>query len=182
MDNNHTLHVLDESDDVAVVVVAADGPVPVGHKVALRDIHQGAPVHKYGHIIGYATQDIQRCQTVQGAPEYYEVTYNFRGTQHTAVGVFGEHGVAAHIAIVLLGDVAAAAQVRTADHGEQGGAQFIAGGRSRQIGGAVGVEGVLAVGAGDGALLPNIDSGLDGMWFIGACQRSSQAGGEWIGR
>jgi len=38
------------------------------------------------------------------------------------------------------------------------------------------------LGAGDGALLPNIDSGLDGMWFINACQRSSQAGGEWVGR
>jgi uncharacterized protein YcfJ len=33
---------------------------------------------------GYATQDIQRCETVQGAPAYYEVTYNFRGTLHTA--------------------------------------------------------------------------------------------------
>ena len=32
---------------------------------------------------GYATQDVQRCQTVQGAPAYYEVTYNFRGTPHT---------------------------------------------------------------------------------------------------
>jgi uncharacterized protein YcfJ len=33
---------------------------------------------------GYATQDVQRCETVQGAPQYYEVTYNFRGTLHTA--------------------------------------------------------------------------------------------------
>lgn len=32
---------------------------------------------------GYATQDVQRCEQVQGAPAYYEVTYNFRGTPHT---------------------------------------------------------------------------------------------------
>lgn len=32
---------------------------------------------------GYATQDVQRCQTVQGTPAYYEVTYNFRGAPHT---------------------------------------------------------------------------------------------------
>jgi len=38
------------------------------------------------------------------------------------------------------------------------------------------------LGTGDGALLPTIDSGLDGMWFINACQRSSQAGGEWVRR
>jgi predicted dehydrogenase len=40
----------------------------------------------------------------------------------------------------------------------------------------------LIAGTGDGALLPNIDSGLEGMWFIGACQRSSSAGGEWVMR
>lgn len=32
---------------------------------------------------GYATQDVQRCETVQGAPAYYEVTYDFRGARHT---------------------------------------------------------------------------------------------------
>lgn len=32
---------------------------------------------------GYATQDVQRCQTVQGSPAYYEVSYNFRGALHT---------------------------------------------------------------------------------------------------
>ncbi|GAB3664056.1 beta/gamma crystallin-related protein [Ramlibacter alkalitolerans] len=36
-----------------------------------------------GGAPGYATQDVQRCETVQGAPAYYEVTYNFRGTPHT---------------------------------------------------------------------------------------------------
>jgi uncharacterized protein YcfJ len=36
-----------------------------------------------GSAPGYATQDVQRCETVQGAPAYYEVTYNYRGTPHT---------------------------------------------------------------------------------------------------
>jgi uncharacterized protein YcfJ len=35
-----------------------------------------------GSAPAYATQDVQRCQTVQGAPAYYEVTYDFRGALH----------------------------------------------------------------------------------------------------
>lgn len=35
-----------------------------------------------GSAPAYATQDVQRCETVQGTPAYYEVTYNFRGTNH----------------------------------------------------------------------------------------------------
>ena len=33
---------------------------------------------------GYGTQDVQRCETVQGTPQYYEVTYDFRGARHVA--------------------------------------------------------------------------------------------------
>jgi predicted dehydrogenase len=40
----------------------------------------------------------------------------------------------------------------------------------------------LIEGRGDGALLPGIDAGLDGMWFIDACVRSSRANGEWVKR
>lgn len=32
---------------------------------------------------GYATQDVQRCENVQGAPTHYEVSYDFRGARHT---------------------------------------------------------------------------------------------------
>ena len=65
-------------DDVAVVRVAArDGDllavpgepasgwptcrdaVPAGHKVALRDLAVGAPVHKYGHVIGVTTRAVR---------------------------------------------------------------------------------------------------------------------------
>ncbi len=40
----------------------------------------------------------------------------------------------------------------------------------------------LIAGAGDGALLPGIESGIEGMWFIGACLQSARAGGTWVGR
>lgn len=33
--------------------------VPAGHKVALRAVREGQPVHKYGQIIGYATRNIE---------------------------------------------------------------------------------------------------------------------------
>ncbi|TWO71872.1 glycine zipper 2TM domain-containing protein [Caenimonas sedimenti] len=36
-----------------------------------------------GGSSGVATQDVQRCTTVSGgAPAYYEVSYNYRGTEH----------------------------------------------------------------------------------------------------
>jgi (2R)-sulfolactate sulfo-lyase subunit alpha len=40
--------------------MAVNQPVPLGHKVALRDIPSGEPVVKYGVVIGRATQDIAR--------------------------------------------------------------------------------------------------------------------------
>ena len=52
--------------------------------------------------------------------------------QHAAVGVLGQHGVAAHVAVVLLGDERPAAQVRTAQQRKQSRAQLVAGGRPRQ--------------------------------------------------
>jgi hypothetical protein len=36
-----------------------------------------------GGSTAYASQDVQRCQNVaSGPPAYYEVSYNFRGTEH----------------------------------------------------------------------------------------------------
>ena len=40
----------------------------------------------------------------------------------------------------------------------------------------------LISGTGKGDLLPGIDAGLDGMWFIDACIRSSRANGGWVAR
>ena len=64
---------LDAVDEVAIakemlapgtVLVTRDGPVrvlravPSGHKVALRAIARGEPVHRYGQVIGFAGSDI----------------------------------------------------------------------------------------------------------------------------
>jgi len=64
---------LREGDDVAVLkerlpagteLAWAEGQlrlsshIPAGHKVALRPLHEGEPVHKYGQVIGYATTAI----------------------------------------------------------------------------------------------------------------------------
>ena len=48
---------LHPDDDVAVALEPREG-VPSGHKLALRDIEAGAPVRKYGEVIGRATQPI----------------------------------------------------------------------------------------------------------------------------
>jgi altronate dehydratase len=66
---------LDDRDDVAVALVAlqpdesisvADGlsvvvaePIPIGHKIALREIVAGELVRKYGEPIGRATTQIR---------------------------------------------------------------------------------------------------------------------------
>ena len=55
----------------AATVAGAVGGAMVGNNLGNRN----AP--------GYATQDVQRCENVQGTPSHYEVTYNFRGALHT---------------------------------------------------------------------------------------------------
>ncbi|MGW2091905.1 UxaA family hydrolase [Promicromonospora sukumoe] len=68
---SHDLLVLREGDDVAVATrdlspgdqlvapgagpLAVGQPVPRGHKIALRSVPVGGPVHKYGQVIGVAT-------------------------------------------------------------------------------------------------------------------------------
>jgi altronate hydrolase len=44
--------------------VEVSGLIPPGHKVAVRDIDAGAPVRRYGQIIGFASQPIRRGQHV----------------------------------------------------------------------------------------------------------------------
>ena len=55
-----TIH---ESDNVAVCL-EAEGGIPAGHKIALRDIPAGECVIKYGQIIGRAAQDISKGEWV----------------------------------------------------------------------------------------------------------------------
>ena len=62
--------VLNEKDNVAIALsvveegavtpqgVTARARVPKGHKIAIRAIASGAPVLKFGQIIGFATKDI----------------------------------------------------------------------------------------------------------------------------
>ncbi len=61
------------SDEIAHGVVQEDGnivevraidPIPLGHKIALRDIEAGGQVIKYGVPIGVATRPIKAGQHV----------------------------------------------------------------------------------------------------------------------
>ncbi|OJW16273.1 MAG: galactonate dehydratase [Planctomycetales bacterium 71-10] len=44
--------------DVAGATVEALAPVALGHKIAVRDVAEGAPVRKYGQVIGFASKPI----------------------------------------------------------------------------------------------------------------------------
>ncbi len=52
------IHIIHPKDNVGVAMT--DGPIPPGHKVALREIPQGEFVVKYGQVIGRATQFIEK--------------------------------------------------------------------------------------------------------------------------
>lgn len=41
-------------------VIIANGPIPFGHKIALRDLGEGERVVKYGEVIGRATRPIAK--------------------------------------------------------------------------------------------------------------------------
>jgi len=70
---------VNETDNVAIIVnegglpagsVFPDGltlidEVPQGHKVALRDIHEGEPIVRYGEVIGYASRALPRGSWVE---------------------------------------------------------------------------------------------------------------------
>lgn len=49
---------------IATERVTVAGLVPAGHKLAVRDLPPGAPVRRYGQIIGFATQPIRAGQHV----------------------------------------------------------------------------------------------------------------------
>lgn len=54
---------LHDGDDVAVALRDLPG-VPRGHKVAVRDLPAGVPVHKYGQVIGVTTAPIAKGEHV----------------------------------------------------------------------------------------------------------------------
>lgn len=45
-------------------IIRANDPIPVGHKLAIKDINKGDIIMKYGEVIGRATQDIRIGQHV----------------------------------------------------------------------------------------------------------------------
>lgn len=52
------IHPLNEGENIDGLAVAEN--IPMGHKVALQDIHRGDPIIKYGFPIGEATADIPK--------------------------------------------------------------------------------------------------------------------------
>ena len=42
------------------ISLAVNDPIPLGHKFALRDIHNGESIIKYGENIGHAVTDIPK--------------------------------------------------------------------------------------------------------------------------
>lgn len=64
-DQNNGIIVLDKKDNVGVTPSlilpkdkSVDRQIPKGHKVALSDIEKGAPIVKFGNVIGFSTCDI----------------------------------------------------------------------------------------------------------------------------
>lgn len=57
----NALHALDAGASViaGAAAVVARVAIPMGHKLAVRDIAEGEAVVKYGHAIGRATADIR---------------------------------------------------------------------------------------------------------------------------
>jgi len=49
----------DEVVDVEGEKIVVRSSIPMGHKMAVKNIHEGKPVIKYGQAIGYAQKDIQ---------------------------------------------------------------------------------------------------------------------------
>ncbi|BCJ85598.1 UxaA family hydrolase [Effusibacillus dendaii] len=45
-------------DDDSTVEVQAKGNVPLGHKISIVSLHEGAQVIEYGHQIGLAKSDL----------------------------------------------------------------------------------------------------------------------------
>lgn len=63
---------LNNKDNVAVVLES--DTIPLGHKVALRNIKSGENILKYGHPIGHATRDIGKGEWVH----IHNMTSNYK--------------------------------------------------------------------------------------------------------
>ncbi len=82
--------ILHDTDDVAITTQQAND-IPAGHKIARHDIPEGAAVHKFGQIIGYASEAI---------PAGFHVhTHNLRFGAHGDTSQIGDHLAVAQAAI-----------------------------------------------------------------------------------
>ena len=92
---------LSDRDEVAVMIdpaprgseilgVTARDDMPGGHKIALRPIAAGALVHKYGQVIGVATQDIAPGEHVHS----HNLAVGEHRTQESTPAQAGEAGAA----------------------------------------------------------------------------------------
>lgn len=69
--------------------IVAQSDIPAGHKIALADLPEGAPIRKYGNIIGFASRDIRAGEHVhthnvalRGVSRDYEFCTDIRPVQH----------------------------------------------------------------------------------------------------
>lgn len=105
--------IIDKKDNVGVCLDGNES-IPAGHKYALRTIHKGEYIIKYGEIIGRATQEIAEGEWVHThnvkshLDESVEYAYNFRANvpateSHTFLGYkrkYGRAGVRNEIYII----------------------------------------------------------------------------------
>lgn len=74
-------------DDNVLTVIVAGGTVPLGHKVAARDIAAGEKIVKYGAPIGSATRDIasgEHVHTHNVQSDYIPTFQRGEGPRHAA--------------------------------------------------------------------------------------------------
>ncbi len=55
---------LSESEFIEELSLTVLNDLPLGHKIALKEIKKGEPVYKFGHVIGVATVDIKKGEHV----------------------------------------------------------------------------------------------------------------------
>ena len=105
--------VLHDHDDVAIALrplppggsvelpgrtVRTTGAIGAGHKLALHAIDTGRPVHRYGQVIGFATQPIvpgDHVHTHNLAVGDMQLDYQLR--RRSQAGRDGASGAAAHV-------------------------------------------------------------------------------------
>lgn len=113
--------------------------IPVGHKFALRDVPYDGVIHKYGQIIGFATQDISAGQHVHNhnmgikeleldyafSQDYEPVELVPESERRTFMGFRrpdGRVGTRNYVAILASVNCSSSATVRIAEHFAQPGA------------------------------------------------------------